>query len=155
MAQLRVESATVVVPSGSITDDFIGNPAGSTPPISASKLEHKFKAGSGFGVQIGDAPVAREELVFVAQAAGTIRNVRALLNVTGSAGNITVDCKVNGASVLSQPIQVASTNTDREVIDGSISQTGLTAGDVVSLQLAVAGSDGTGPYAWVEVNERE
>lgn len=116
---------------------------------------HKGPAATNFALAIDDTPVAREEIVFVASAAGTITAVKALLNDTGLSGSVTFDCKKNGTTILSSTFDVDSGDADRDVLAGTISGSSgaIVPGDVISLSMAVSGTDGTGPYAWLEIDE--
>lgn len=122
--------------------------------VAASKLEHRYKCGTNFDLAIGGTPVAREEIVFVAQVACTLKIFEAMLNDTGTSTDVDFDLKVNGSSVLSSTVNITNSNSDREVVEGTISSTALSAGDVVSIELATTSTTGAqGPFAWVTIDE--
>ncbi len=135
---------------GGITDSHIASDA----EIDADKMQHVYTAGTSLGFAIGATPTTREEIVYVAKQAGTIRGFHALLNVDGSSTSITFDLKKNGSSILSAVITVTSSTGDRVVSDGTLSSTTLAADDVLSISMTVSSSTGAqGPYAWVDVEE--
>ena len=104
-------------------------------------------------IALTDTPTNVETIVFVAATAGTLRGVHALLHDTGTVGQVDYDLKVNASSVLSSTFNVNSSDSDRTVKDGAIASSNVAAGDVISLQQTLAGSDGTGPFAWIEFEE--
>lgn len=153
MATFRLTGGTLVLPSASVTDEQVKTPGTGEAAIDADKLQHLHKPGTNFDLAIGATPVAREEIVFTATAPGSIRAAHALLNDTGTTGSITIDVKVNGVSVLSATFSVTSSDTDRQTKDGTINTPALVAGDVVSISMAISAPDGSGPFAWVEIEE--
>ncbi len=146
-AQFR---GTLVPGADSIRNAHIKSNAG----IEVGKMQHAYVAGTNFDLPIGSTPVAREEIVYVANGAGEVRGFHALLNDTGTTTSVTFDLKKNGVSILSSVVTVAHTDADREVKDGTVSNVTLAAGDVLSIALAVSSSTGAqGAYAWVSVEE--
>jgi hypothetical protein len=145
------QSDSMSLPTGSVSDTHVAANAG----IDADKLEHNRFAGSNFDLAIGATPVAREEIVWVAQNAGTIRGFHALLNVTGSTTDVDFDLKKNGTTVLSATINVINTDADRLVKDGTLSVTSFVADDVFSMELTVTTSTGAqGPFAFAYFDEQ-
>jgi hypothetical protein len=144
-------TGTFVPDSGSLTNDHIAN----TTDIDSDKLEHLHKRGTNFALAIGGTPAAREEIVYVCEAAtATVRGFHALLNVDGSSTSVTFDLKKNGTTILSGVVTITNSTGDRVVVDGTISNSALVAGDVLSIQLAVSSATGaSGPYAWAEIDE--
>lgn len=141
---------TFTLAAGEVTDAAIAT----TTTIDADKLQHAYKPFTNFDLAIGATPVAREEIVFVAQTAGTIRNFHCLLNDTGTSTDVDFDLKVNGSSVLSAAVNVTHSDSDRAVKDGTINSASLSADDVVSIELAVTSSTGAqGPFAWAVIEE--
>jgi len=150
MASSRINNLTMSIPDGSILDAMI-DPATN---IDADKLQHVHKPGTNFDLAIAATPAAREEIVFVAGTAGTIRGFYALLNVTGSSTDVDFDLKVNGSSVLTAAINLTDATADKAVVEGTLSSVTLAADDVVSISLAVTSSTGAqGPFAWVDIEE--
>ena len=122
--------------------------------LDSDKLQHVYRAGTNFNLAIGGTPVAREEIVFVCEVAGTIRGFAALCNDTGTAASVTFDLKKNGSSILSAVVTITNATADRAVVDGVLSSTSVAVGDVLSIALAVSTSTGMqGPYAYVTIEE--
>lgn len=154
MATLRISGGDLVLPTAAVGDEQVRVPGAGENGISVTKLRHLYKPGTNFGnVALTDTPTSVETIVFIASTAGTLRGVHALLHDTGTVGQVDYDLKVNAVSVLSSTFNVNSGDTDRAVKDGVISSTSFAAGDVISLQQTLSGSDGTGPFAWVELEE--
>lgn len=146
-------TGTLQLDAGSVTNEHISSSASNI--IDSDKLQHLHKAGTHFDLAIGGTPAAREEIVYVCEAAtATVRGFHCLLNVDGSSTSVTFDLKKNGSSILSSVVTITNTTGDRAVQDGTISNAALVAGDVLSIALAVSSSTGaSGPYAWVEIDE--
>jgi len=152
MAELRIVGGNVTLPSGSVGNEQISSNSGDI--LDADKLQHLYKPYTNFDLAIGSTPAAREEIVFVASTAGTIRAFHCLLNDTGTTTDVNFDLKVNGSSVLSAAVNVTNADADKAVKDGTISSAALAVDNVVSIQLAVTSSTGAqGPFAWVEIEE--
>ena len=150
MSGLRITGGTLVLPNGLIADAAVALDAA----IDADKLQHVYKHGTNFDLPIGGTPVAREEIVIVCSAAGTIRGFHAILNDTGTTTDIDFDLKKNGVSVLSSTLNITNADADRLVKDGSLASTSVALDDVLSISIAVTTSTGaTGPYAWVDIEE--
>lgn len=146
----RWTGGTLTIDSGSVTNDTISTAAA----IDADKMQHCYKPGTNFGFAIGATPTTREEIVFVASQAGTIRAFNALLNVDGSSTSITFDLKRNGTTMLSSVITITNTTGDRTVATGTLSVTTFSADDVLSIAMTVTSSTGAqGPFAWIELEE--
>ena len=146
----RWTGGTFTLSAGDVTDAAIAT----TTTIDADKLEHVHKPGSNFDLAIGATPVAREEIVYVAKNAATIRSFHALLNDTGTSTDVDFDVKVNGTTALSSTVNVTHSDSDRAVKDGTLNTTSLSADDVVSVELTVTSSTGAqGPFCWVEIEE--
>lgn len=144
-------TGTLQLDSGSVTNEHV---AGSTD-IDSDKLQHLHKVGTNFDLAIGGTPAAREEIVYVCEAAtATVRGFHALLNDTGTNTDVTFDLKKNGTTILSGAVQIVHGDADKSIHDGTISSPSLVAGDILSIQLAVSSSTGAqGPFAWAEVDE--
>ncbi len=137
-------------PSATIGDDAMN----ASSPAGVTKTRHLHIKGTNFGLAIGATPAAAEWIIHRAATAGTIRNVRGLLNVDGSSASISYDLKKNGSSVLSGVITVTNATGDRVAVAGSISSATYVAGDVFSIALAVSSSTGAqGPWAEAEFDE--
>jgi hypothetical protein len=148
----RMTIDNFVPPNGSIKDEHIVSSA--TSKIDADKLQHIHKPGTAFALAIGGTVASREEIVFVASATGSIRAFHCTMNVGGTAGDSDFDLKVNGVSVLSGVVNFANGDADKLIKDGTISDPSLSADDIVSISVTRNSShDGTGPFAWVEIEE--
>ena len=147
---LRISGGELTLPSGILRDEDVASNAA----IGVEKLQHEYKPGTNFDLPIASTPVAREEIVFVADNDGTIRGFHAILNDTGTTTDVDFDLKVNGSSVLTGVINITDVNSDRQVVDGVLSTTTFSADDVISISLAVTTSTGAqGPFAWVDLEE--
>lgn len=143
-------TGVLTIANGLIADAHVSSSAA----IDADKLQHMHKAGTRFALAIGATPVGREEIVYVAQASGTIRAFHCLLNDTGTSTSVTFDLKKNGTTVLSSVVTVTHTDADRTVKDGTLASTTYVADDVFSIQLSVTSVTGAqGPFAWAEFDE--
>lgn len=142
---------TFTFPSGGITNEHISTSAA----VDSDKLQHLHKRGTNFALAIGGTPAAREEIVYVCEAAtAVVRGFHALLNDTGTSTSVTFDLKKNGTTMLSSVITITHGEADKAVSDATMSSTSLVAGDILSIQLAVSSSTGAqGPYAWAEIDE--
>lgn len=149
-ATLKIQGGTLTLPTGIITDDAISN----TAAISADKLEHVYKAATNFDLAVGGTPATREETVFVASSAGTIRGFHWSLTDTGTSTSIAWDLKKNGTTVLSGTGSSTHSDTDRQVEDGTLSTTAFVADDHFTIVMTVTSATGAqGPFAWAEFEE--
>ena len=143
-------SGTLQLDAGSVNNQEIASAAG----IETSKLQHLYRAATGFGLAIGATPTTREEVVFVAETAGSVQQFAAMCNDSGTAASVTFDLKKNGTSILSSVVTITNATGDRVVVDGTLASTALAAGDVLSIALTVSTSTGMqGPFAWVTIKE--
>lgn len=150
MGQTRFTTENFVLGSSTVGNEQVK----ASSNIDVSKLKHLYKAGTGFALAIGGTVATREEIVFVASTAGTIRGFYCTFNVGGTVGDSDFDLKVNGVSVLSGVVNFANTDADTSVESGTISTPALAVDDVVSISVTRNSvHDGTGPYAWVEIEE--
>ena len=108
---LRVQGAiatlsggTLTIPTGAIIDGDVNAQA----DISVGKLRHLHKAGTNFDLGITGTPGSREELVYVATSAGTIRAFSAMLNDTGTSTDIDFTLKKNGVSIMTADINITN-----------------------------------------------
>lgn len=149
MTQARF-TGTLQVGAGTISDSQIASSAA----IDADKMQHLYRVGTNFDLAIGATPVAREEVVYVAEVAGTIRQFAAMCNETGTSASVAFDLKKNGTTVLSSTVSITNATSDRAVVDGTLSSTSVAVGDVLSIALAVSSSTGMqGPFAWATIEE--
>jgi len=143
-------TGSIQLDAGSVEDQHIS----SGTRIDADKQQHLYRASTNFDLAIGATPVAREEIVYVCEVAGTIRQFAALCNDTGTAASVTFDLKKNGTTVLSSVVTITNATGDKAVIDGTLSATTLAVGDILSIALAVSSSTGMqGPFAWCTIEE--
>ena len=143
-------TGTLVFDTADISSDSIS----STTQIDNDKLQHLYKASTHFDLAVTGTPVARHEIVYVADKAGTIRNFNALCYDTGTSASVTFDLKKNGTSVLSAPITITNATSDKAVVAGTITTSTISIGDVITMELAVSSSTGMqGPYAWAVIEE--
>ena len=147
---MRIAGGVLTLDDGTIVDSYISN----STKIDADKMQHCYHRGTGFALAIGGTPSAREEIVFVATQAGTVRSFNALCNDTGTSSSITFDLKKNGTTMLSSVITITNATTDKATQSATLSVTTFAAGDILSIALAVSSTTGmVGPYASVCVEE--
>lgn len=131
-----------------------------TDALTRDQTRHLFKGFSSFAVAVGGTPATREEIVFVASAAGTIREFKCGMEDTGSSASSTFDLKKyatggsTGSSVLSAAVTVSNADTDNTPKAGTLSSATYAAGDVFTILLTVSTSTGAaGPFAWALFDE--
>lgn len=147
---MRIAGGVLTLDDGTIVDSYISN----STKIDADKMQHCYHRGTGFALAIGGTPATREEIVFTATQAGTIRSFNALCNDTGTAASVTFDLKKNGTTMLSSVITITNATTDKATQSATLSVTTFAAGDILSIALTVSTSTGmVGPYAWVCIEE--
>lgn len=147
---MRITGGTLTLDAGSVSNDAIATSAA----IDADKMQHCYKPGTNFGFAIGGTPTTREEIVFVASQAGTVRAFNCLLNDTGTSTSIAFDLKKNGTTMLSAAETITHSDADRSVQTPTLSVTTFAADDVLSISMTVSSSTGAqGPYAWIELEE--
>lgn len=145
----RWAGGVITIDDGTIKNNHIG-----TTEIDADKLQHIHKAGTCFALAIGGTPATREEIVYVASAAGTVRLFSCVLNDSGTSTSITFDLKKNGTTMLSGAVSYVHGDGDKTVKDGTLSVTAVVAGDILSIAMTVSSATGAqGPFAWCEVEE--
>ena len=138
--------------AGIITDEHVSSSAA----IDVTKQKHAYCPRTNFATAIGATPATREEIVWVANAAGTIRGFHALLNDTGTSTSITFDLKKNGTTMLSSVITITHSIADKAVQDGTLSVTSFAADDILSISMTVSSSTGAqGPAAWIALSEND
>lgn len=148
--------AGFIPPTSSVGDDAMN----ASSPAGVTKTRHLHKAGTNFNTVVGDTPTTKECIIYVATAAGTIRNFRAVLEDTGTSSSMTFDLKKyatggsSGSSVLSAAVSFTHSDTDNTPKAGTISSASYAAGDVFTASLTVSSSTGSvGPFAWAEFDE--
>jgi hypothetical protein len=136
--------------AGAITDQMVNSGAA----IAVTKLQHAYYKMNTFALKIGDTPVTREDIVHVANSAGTLRTFQAMVNVAPASGNITFDLKKNGSTVLSAVVTIDNTISNRQIVIGTISSPNYNAGDVFSILATISSPTGSqGPAAWATMSE--
>jgi hypothetical protein len=146
----KIITQQIILDAGDVKNEHISE----STEVDADKLQHLYKPGTNFDLAIGSTVATREEIVFVASGPGLIRAFSCLLNINGTTGDSDFDLKVNGSSVLTAVVNQDNADADKGVKDGVINSSALVAGDIVSIAVTRNSShDGTGPYAWAEVEE--
>lgn len=156
---------TISIPSGSITDASVA--AGAA--IDADKLTNRVHAtyqqadGSNVASTSGDGVA-----VYACDKTNgaTIKKVTALCMDTGSGGapvhNIAIDVfkwddsAGTAATILSTDIDITESQNDYDLVNGTLSDTDMDTGDVLTVRVTVTGSGGTAPQGLlvqVEIDE--
>ncbi len=146
----RWTGGTLSIDAGTIVDQHINSSAA----IDADKMQHVYKPGTNFGFVIGGTPTTREEIVFVASQAGTIRGFNCLLATDGSSTSITFDLKKNGVSILTAVVTITDSTGNGVVQAGTLASSTFAADDRLSIAMSVSSSTGAqGPFSWIELEE--
>jgi hypothetical protein len=141
---------TIQLDAGSVKNEHIL----STERIDADLQQHLYRAVTNYDLAAGATPVARTEVVFVAEQSGTIRQFAACCYDSGTSASVTFDLLKNGTTCLSAPVNVVHGTGDRVTVDGTLTVTTFAAGDVFTMTLAVSSSTGmTGPCSWATFEE--
>lgn len=133
-----VRPTTLKVPPGSVGDAGFS----ASDPLTAAKQEHQHQPAYA---QAGGSAAADDRRVFhVAYAAGSVFSVRAGVT-TACLGDstITVDVQKNGATILSAPVVIDSTNAAYAREAASVATAAYAAGDVFEIVATVAAGTGT------------
>jgi hypothetical protein len=122
--------------------------------ISASKVQQHKMISSDFGLDPDDTPAAKTKLVYVAQQSATLTTFRAMLADTGTSTDVSFDLKKNGTTVLTATVDITNSETDNTMYAGTITTTGLSSGDVLTVELSITSSTGAlGPYCEITLND--
>jgi hypothetical protein len=146
-------TATFTFPDGFIKPVMYSSAVADVLP--ATKQQVVKVGSSNFDLPIATTPpVAREELVFVAGAAGTINKFAAILNDTGTSTDIDFVLKKNGTTIMSSDLTITHGTSDGVTVEGTLSDVSFVAGDRFSIQMIVnSGTGAAGPFAWAEFLE--
>ena len=144
----------LTVPTNIIVSPVLDGDVSSGANIAASKLQQQRFLSTSFNLDRGDTPVATHSTVCIASNAGTLKTFTCSLADTGTTTNVNFDLKVNGSSVLTAVVNITNSETDDQGYGGTITSSAISAGDVISIDLAVTTSTGAlGPFAQVVFNE--
>lgn len=130
------------VPNNAVKDASVD----STSPITAPKLQHQHQIC--WGQARGASPTANTgETIYVAYGAGTIVSFGAGFNVdeSGWSGNVTVDLRKNGSTVLSGVITLNSSTVVTDVSPAGIASASYAADDVFEVVTTYTAGAGTPP----------
>lgn len=142
----------VYLPAGCISDENVADNAA----ISANKLQHQHRAV--YTQASGETAAAETRVVHVVKGtSGTLKTFKAGC-VTACQGDatITVDLLVNGTSVLTDTITLDSSQSNYQLIEGTIQTPAVDADDVVEVAISVNAGTGTlgqGVFAYVDLYE--
>ena len=144
----------LTVPTNIIVSPVLDGDVSSGANIAASKLQQQRFLSTSFNLDRGDTPVATHSTVCIASNSGTLKTFTCSLADTGTTTNVNYDLKVNGSSVLTAVVNITNSETDDQGYGGTITSSAISAGDVISIDLAVTTSTGAlGPFAQVVFNE--
>jgi hypothetical protein len=123
--------------------------------IAPEKLWHLEQQTTNFGFAIGDTPTTKEVVLFVAKKAGSLDEVSAQLDDSGTSTSVAFDLKLNGASMLSGTIAVVHGTGDRVPVVGTFADANYGDGDTVSAAMTVSSSTGAkGPSLTIVRRQR-
>lgn len=147
-----IVGGTFTYDNGSIKNRHVSNVAADR--LDADKSGQLFKPGTCFGFAIGATPTTREEIVYQASGAGTIRGFHASFQNCGSSMSIAFDLKKNNTTVLSSTLTFTNSDASKVSKSGTLSTTTFGADDIITIAMTVTSSTGcVGPYAWVVLDE--
>ena len=145
--------ADLRLPSGVVGDREVTSSDGQQ--ISSTKLYNEYEDTERFGHVIGGTPTTQEVILFTAQKAGTIVEVGAGLNDSGTSTNVTYDLKKNGTTMLTGAISVVHGTGDRVTVNGTLASADYDDGDVISVLCTATSTTGAqGPFIAVKRRER-
>lgn len=160
-----LEAGSIAFSSGSLTNTAISSAAA----IASSKLVNRIQCvyQQGDGAALANTAGDGVPIYVCDKANGTtIKKVSCLSNDVGSAGDPVNDIAVDvfmfddsagtSASVLSADMNIGNSQTDYEIVNGTLSTTAMELGDVLCVKVTVTGSGGTasqGLLVQVEVDE--
>jgi hypothetical protein len=130
--------------AGSITDAHIG-PGGPGLGIESSKLRHTERLGLNAAQVTGTAVVTTTTRIYnVRGSTGNVVEVSAQLTVACiGAATVTVDCKVNGTSILAAAISFGSGDAANAVKVATINTPAVVKGNYVDLVITATAGGGT------------
>ena len=134
----NLRAHTMTVPAGAVTDDGVAAGA----DIQATKVRHEHRQVYAQESATSAADEARVIHAVRGAAAEAVAFVAgAVVKAIGDA-IVEIDLLKNGASILTAPIELNSTQADYEVVAGVIDTAALVAEDV--LEIVIDGTIGTG-----------
>ena len=147
----NLAATSMNLPSGSVSNAQVTSNAA----IDAAKVNHAKQAGTDGGLGLAGTFDPKHVIVFVATSAATIHKFQAVLNGACTTGTAGFDLNINGSTALSAHVTFTSADAAKLVKAGTLSSTVLAAGDIVSIEFTDDSGtpDGTGPFAWVEIEE--
>ena len=127
------------LPTGSIEDADVAVGAA----IQATKIIQQRRPE--YSQSVGSAAVADNHAIYLVYGAtGVLNDFRAGMIVANvGAAVVTVDLRVNGTSVLTSPITLNSSQSAYQSVVGSISDTALEVGDVLTVVITATAGGGT------------
>lgn len=146
----QLSAQSMILPASIVADANVSSVAA----IQVTKTRHLLVIGSDTGVDLAGTFAAKSKIIFVASGAVTVRAFKAMLNAATTTGTAAFDLKLNGTTMLSGVVSFTSADSSGDVKTGTLASTALVAGDILSIEttLAAGTPDGTGPFAWVELD---
>ena len=135
---------------GAIQDKHVKDGAN----IAASKLQHQHRRT--YAQASGSTPVAEARVVHtVVGTSGKLLGFRCgCVSAPGAGDSVVFDLLVNGSSVLAGQVTVNDSQSNRELVAGTISNDSLQADDVIEVQVvSVTGTSPKGAFAEVDLEE--
>ena len=152
----RFEGTTTIAGTlvfGSSANGSIGDSQyGTSSPMALTKARHLLAHTENFGLDITATVTNEERIVFYIERATTLRAFKAGVRVAATTGTTSFDLKKNGTTILTGTVDITSADgTTPE--SGVLASTALVAGDVMSIEMANSSGDGTGAFAFVELDQ--
>lgn len=128
----------VVLPANCIGD----NQFAAASPLSVDKQSHQYL--ERLTQAHGSAAVAERRVIHVAKSGGVVEDFSAGV-ATACVGDSTidVDLKKNGTTILTGTIEIDSGDAAFDLVEGDLSSTSYSAGDVFEVVVAVTAGTGT------------
>lgn len=135
----RLTCELMTIPDETVDDDAVAADA----DIDADKLEHRHLKGHS---QPNTTATAETRTIHVARGSGTLEEFVAgsIAKAVGDS-TVTIDLKKNGSSILTAPITLNSSNTNRVAATQTISSAAYVAGDWFEIVITISAGTGTLP----------
>jgi len=151
----NLQPSTISQPANSIADVNVGTPAAGAAGVASSKLNHRYH--KHWPQPNTTATTETRPLFITYGTSGTLVAFKAgSIAPCAGAATITIDLYKNGASVLSAPITLNSSNVARVATLGTITAATTAAGDwfdAVITATAGGGTLGTGLFVELVIDE--
>jgi hypothetical protein len=130
---------TMAIPAGTVTNAMVNASAA----IAASKLQQPVRKTYAQESATNAAAESRTLHLVVGATATIVAFSAGAIVAALTTATATVDLKKNGSSVLSAPISLSNSQTNRQAVAGAVLSTALVVGDVLEAVFTATASGGT------------